>query len=280
MNSDAINRFTTITDSFILVLDSRNSTTKKNGSYNSSVTFDFQDNIRDKSRLNKLRGSILNFSCPNSLYIINEYNNLLSISTINAVTYNILIPLGNYNSRNFISTLLTLLPTGFSITLNNISNKFTISYTTDFTINSNSTVYDVMGFSSGISYTSVAGTLILPFTCNFNGLASFNIAIENLNTGNYDSFNKSPGPIVQSIPIQNGAAQIIYYKTNNYSFQIDYSVDYLDISLKDDLNRFINLNNKDWNMTICFECLVEFDKFQLQNGFFNVLENPYGYSYY
>ena len=260
-------------------MDSRNATSQLKGSFNSSSIYDFPDSIRNKSKLNKMKCSVLTFSCPNSLYIINEYNNILSI-TITAVTYNVVIPLGNYNAKNFISTLLSLLPTGFNITLNNISNKFSISYTTDFSINSTSNVGDVMGFALASSYTSIEKSLTLPFTCNFNGLANINISIDNLITENYDSFTKSNTSIVQSIPIQNGTAQIIYYKTNNYSFDVDYLVDYLQISLKDDLGNYVNLNNKNYNLTLCFEVLVEIDKYELQNGFYNILENPYGYSYY
>lgn len=277
MNSDAINRYTTTVDYFLVVLDSRNSTCKQNGSFNSNMIFDFQDTIKTRSRLNKMKCSVLSFTCPNSIYTINETNNILSIS-INGVNTDYYIELGNYNARTFISTLLSILPTGFSISLNNINNKFTITYTlADFTINATSTVGDVFGFSSGISYTSVLKSLTLPDSCNFNGLASLNISVENLNTNNYNSFNKSPGSIIQPVTIQSGAGQITYYKTNKYAFDVDYVIDYLQINIQDDLGNYINFNGKHWNLTLCFECLEEIDKWQLQNGFYNILENPYNY---
>ena len=276
MERDAINRYFTTTDTFLVVLDSRNSTQKLNGSWNSSIIYDFQDTIRDKSQLFKMKCSVLTFTSPNSIYIINETNNLLSI-TVGGVITNYIVPYGNYNSKTFISTLLGILPAGFSISLNNINNKFTIKYTQDFTINSISTIYDIMGFSLGTNYASTSYSLTLPFTCNFNGLANLNISFSNLNTNNYNSFSKSTSSIIQSIPIATGAGQITYYKTNNYSFDINQnSIDFIQIDIQDDLGNFINFNNKDWNLTLCFENLAEIDKYELKhNNFFNVLQNGY-----
>lgn len=279
MNPDAINRYYTTTDTFLVVLDSRNYTQKLNGSWNSSIVYDFQDTIRDKSRLFKMKASVLTFTAPNSIYTINEYNSLLSLS-IGDVSYNYTITYGNYNSKTFISTLLGILPSGFHITLNNINNKFTITYTQDFMINPTSTIYDIMGFSKNTAYSSVSYSLTLPFTCNFNGLGNLNISFSNLITNNYNSFSKSPSSIIQSVPILNGQGQITYYKTNNYSFDINQDIiDFIQIDLTDDLGNFVNLNNKDYNLTLCFENLQEIDKYELKhNNFFNVLQNGY-YNY-
>jgi hypothetical protein len=274
MEKDAVNRYYTTSDSFIVVLDSRNYTQKLNGSFNSSITFDFQDTIRDKSNLFKMKASVLTFSAPNSIYTINESNSLLSITILN-VTTNYFIPFGNYNSKSFSSAILVILPVGFNISLNSINNKLTVSYTTDFTINGTSTCKDIMGFDNTI--TSTNNSIILPFTCNFNGLANLNISIPNLSTNNYNSFTKSTSSIIQSVPIQTGIGQIIYYKTNNYSFDITQDgIDYLQIDIQDDLGNYINFNSKNWNLTLCFENLTEVDKYELKhNDFFNVLKNGY-----
>ena len=51
----------------------------------------------------------------------------------------------------------------------------------------------IMGFSNSIS--SVSNILIMPYTCNFNGIQSFNIHLTNILTKNIDSMNKSPSNI-------------------------------------------------------------------------------------
>ncbi len=257
----------------IIVLDSRNYTQKNNGSMNSSILFDFQDTVF-KNKINKAKCSVLTFSAPNSLYIINENNNILSL-TINNVTTTYGILYGNYNSKNFISTLLGILPVGFNITLNTINNKLTMTYTSNFTINSSSTIQEIMGFSLGTSYTSINNSLTLPYTVNFNGLANFNIHFRNVKTRNIDSYTKTVSSIIQSISLEAGNPQIRYNKQNNYSFDLSEEMEFILIDLKDDLDNFINLNNKNWNMTLLIEEIEEFDILKSKNDFTTIVENGY-----
>jgi hypothetical protein len=273
MNKDSINRYYTTTDSFISILDSRNATQKLNGSYNSNMTFDYSDNLR--SNAYKMKVSVLTFSCPNSLYNINEFNNILVLD-ISGVVSTYSVDYGNYNSLTFTTALLALLPTGFSMVLNSITNKFTISYINIFSILPESTLQEVMGFDYNMVYTSSSNIINLPYTCNFNGLASFNIKFSNISTTNYSSLTNSTGSIIQSIPIQNGAGQISFYKTNNYSTNLNQELDYIQIELVDDKNQHINLNNQHFNLTLLFEYLTEVDKYEIgTNGFHNILFNGY-----
>jgi hypothetical protein len=188
---------------------------------------------------------------PNSIYIINENNNLLSI-TLNSVASNYYIDYGNYNIDTFKTYLLTILPNTFTITYSTINNKYTISNTTyDFTINNTSTIYEIMGFKKSTSYTSTNKILKLPYTCNFNGLQNINISWENLNTDNLDSFFKAQSNIIQNIPIDSSKSIINYNKSN--ALMIPIKTNFLDsiiISLKDDLNNSLNLNNQHFNLTI------------------------------
>ncbi len=266
-------RYYLTSDSFIVVLSSQNATQYINGSKNSSILFDFTDTISKKS-FYKMKCSVLTFSSPNSLYTINENNNLLSI-TINSIITIISVPYGNYNSKTFIATLLTLLPVGFNLTLNTITNLFTMSYTTNFTINSTSTIYDIIGFSLGIVYNSTNSTLTFPFSCNFNGIQSINIHFTNLKTKNIDSYTKSASTIIQSLPVEPGTGMIQYYKTNNYSFDVDDEIEFIQIDLKDNLNNCLNFNNKHWDLTLLFENLAEFDILEKNNNFFSIVENGY-----
>ena len=93
-----------IKDSFIVVLDSRNATTYNNSTYLSDITFNFEDALQFPHRSLRNTCSVLSFVAANSIYNINETNNVLSI---NYTKYS--LPYGNYNSTTFMSALLTLL---------------------------------------------------------------------------------------------------------------------------------------------------------------------------
>jgi type 1 fimbria pilin len=269
------NNLYTEKQNFLVVLDSRNADTYNNGSWNSSIIFNLESIAIPKSAI-KLHCSVLSFISPNSIYNINEYNNKLTIFISSKINY--LIPYGNYNVNTFITTLLSLLPIGFTLTWNSINNILTLSYTSSFSIHSDSNIGDVMGFTNGITY---SGTIInMPYTCNFNGLQSLNINFTNLNTSNIDSHNKTTSPIIQPIQIIPNSAYISFNKTHDYYFTVNQDViDYIQIDLNDDLDRLINFNNQHWNLTLYFSIINDIDRFAHRNNFNNILTNGY-YNYY
>jgi hypothetical protein len=170
------------------------------------------------------------------------------------IAYNINVPYGNYNSNNFQTMLLSLLPAGFTISLNQYNNVYTLTHTTyDFIINSMSTIYQIMGFQKYTSYISISKSLTFPFTCNFSGLNSINIFCENIKTKNLDSYTElTPSSIISTIPINNSQGGIIYFqKYNDFCFDLkDDTIDYLDILICDDLSNLINFNNQHWNLVL------------------------------
>jgi hypothetical protein len=267
----------TTSESFICVLDSRNATTYYNGSYNSLLVFDIEDAIKIDGI--KMMCCVDSFTMANSIYNINELNNILSI---NNFQYN--IPYGNYNATTFINTLLNLLSlgpnqVGWSITINSLTNQFTIiNNIMSFTINP-CNIYQVMGFLQNTSYNSTNATyniLTLPFPCNFNGIQSMNINFDNVQTANIDSLSKSNSSVIQSISIDNTSQQIFFNKTNDFFFEIKQDViDYIQISIRDDLENLINFNNQHWNLTLQFSQLKNIDRFHQMNDFNNILRNGY-----
>jgi len=74
--------FIQVDDSFIIVLDSRNCTVNNctNQADNSNLTFNLQTPIIQPVNTLNLKASVLNFTCPNSQYVINSNNNTLGIS--------------------------------------------------------------------------------------------------------------------------------------------------------------------------------------------------------
>ena len=78
----------TRTSNFLVSLDSRNATTYFNGSYNSDLEFNLETPIRKPKDSILFSTSILSFTAPNSIYIINEYNNLFNYS-IGSINYSL-----------------------------------------------------------------------------------------------------------------------------------------------------------------------------------------------
>ena len=243
----------------------------ENATFNSDDIFGFQPSIRRDPRAILWTCSVKSFTAPNSIYIINEYISLLSI-TISDVITNYTISFGNYNANTFITYLLTILPVGFTITLNTITNKYTLSYTTTFQINANSTIYEIMGFDKNINYTSILNSLTLPYTCNFNGLQNLNIHLSSTTTDNLDSFTSSTGGVILALPIVNGSNQILYQKSDTFEFIIKQDIiDTFEIELLDDLENPINFNNQHWNITLKFTLIKDMDRFIYKNNFENIL---------
>lgn len=241
-------------ESFIVNLDSRNATLYNNTSYLSDVIFDLKYPIKRPSDCLYMTGCLQSFTTPISWYLINETNNLLVIYMVGLSVNYVYIPYGNYNAITFQTALLSVLPSGFSITLNSITNKFTLTHSTnDFQIYPTSTIYQIMGFDKNQLYNSYSKVMILPFTCNFSGLNSFNILVDNLKTSNLDSYDGlSHSSVISTIPINNASNGVLYFeKHNDFNFDIfDDTIDLINIIIQDDLEQKINFNNQNWNLVL------------------------------
>ena len=229
--SNEKNNLTTIEESFLVVLDSRNATERNNGDYNSSMTFIFEEPIVKPPDSILMSLSVLQFSCPNSIYNINETNNYLQISEVISgiiVNYDIYIPYGNYNVNSFMTQFLSAINTStpnFVISFNPINNKLTLTNALyEFVIGPASTLFYVMGFVQGATQSSSGKVLRMPYTVNFNGIQSVNIRMANLSTPNIDSYVKSKSSIIQPIPIDATIPQISFLKTHNYQFKVSENI--------------------------------------------------------
>ena len=278
------NNLSTVTTSFLVVLDSENATTNNNSYYKSDVTFVFESPIVKPVNSFLMSMCVQQFSSPNSIYNINETNNYLEIGemiTSSYVYYGISIPYGNYNVNTFSTQLMASLShwtPNFTISYNTLNNKFTLNNSTYFfNISAKSTINYVMGLISGASQSSQFKTLACPFTCNFNGTQSINIMITNLQTPNIDSYHKTNAHVIQSVSIDPSLAQINYEKSNDYSFKVNENVfDHLHIQICDGTNNLVNFNNQNWSMTLLFTITYDVNRFDHENTFDSILQ--YGYN--
>lgn len=276
-------------ESFYVVLDSRNATGTENinNSMHSCMYWDLKEPIRIEKKYFRLTCNLCSFVAPNSFYQINYTNNILKF-TMNSTVNTIQVAQGNYNANTFITQLLSQLPSGFSMSINTNNNLFTLTHSTyDFVIDCiNSTIGAVMGFNSNniatlkkvVSPSVLSSSLLsltFPFTCNFTGLQSFNVIFDDINTKNIDSINLYNCSTICAIPVDCDVGGLIAFQSRtDFEFSIKQDViDYIQISLKDDLGNYLDLNNQHFNISLQFNLYGEDVKFH--KGFHDILSNPY-----
>ena len=152
---DSTDSLYTNTNKFIMVIDSRNADNYNNGTSNG--TFLFQEPIMIPKGAIKMTCAVLAFSAPNSIYNINRYNNYIHTYFGNPnVEVKVYLSYGNYNSSTFMTQFVasvlsvnSTLGTGLSITLNAVTNRFTVSHTsTSLSFVFDSTILPVIGMNS------------------------------------------------------------------------------------------------------------------------------------
>jgi len=240
-----------ITESRIFNISSQ-SGNKNNGYKNSNIDYylpNFVNNQEDDEIL-AVYLSIKNAEIPASFYLINEYNNIISI---NNVLYT--LTKGNYNVKTFITSLKALLGVSYTITYDSITYKITITSSTSFTINYlKTTMTTFLGVSATSDTISILNNGLYSITSlyvvNFLPIQKIHLR-SNIPFDNFNNYDKSNDILLS---IQNNAnilGGVILY--NNDS-GLKYLVNEKDLSsftlrITDDFNREINFNNIDFFLT-------------------------------
>jgi hypothetical protein len=273
MSNEMIDR-----DNIYVNLDSRNGIVKS--SSNSECRFDFAEPLNINREALKLSLSVSEFSTPNSLYNINETNNIL-ILTLNGITTTYTFAYGKYIITSlktyFLTTLLASF-NGYSMSVNTLTGKISLTNSLySFSISTLSTIGEIMGFVNGKSYVSSlvssVNTLEMPYLCNFNGIMGFNVHLNNISTNNVSSYTGSRCNVIQTIMIQPETTLITYTNPSNNGFELyNTELEYLQFELRDFKNNLINLNNQPWNMIICITVVKEYNISSRFNSFSSIIK--------
>ena len=240
-----------ITDSKQINLSS-NSTTTSNYPKNSVMMFNLNNILKKEQDILYNLISVIHCEIPLSWYLINATNNILRIR-INGLYTSYTLINGNYNSNTFTTMLLSILPSGFTLSLNTLNGKYILGYTQAFTINPPTTCGKIMGFLNNTAYGSDANFKILfPFCVNFMGTTRLKIKSNVIQTSNIDSQSKGRCNMLCSIPVNNSSGGLIVY--NNFSqFKIIFpnnNLDYIDITISDENDNEIDFNGIDNYITL------------------------------
>jgi hypothetical protein len=255
-----------ITDSQKFFLSSSGATVKKNGIFNSSMEFSIPTMYQKSDDLLYTTIRTLHAEIPYSFYIVNEYNNLLSITDKNNNIQNISIVEGNYNATSLATYLNTVLPGGMTLSFSAQSGKFTITYNHTFSINSTSTCYILLGFEKNTTY-ATSNSFTFPYLANLLGTKNIFLKFPNLILDNYNT-QTGDRATLSNIPVDVPPYGLIMYENRSTSSTIIKNIqmpDVLYLQITSDTNDLIDFNAIDWSITIQIDFYLRKDFNQYSN---------------
>ena len=220
-----------------------------NGDAKSHVIYDLRNyiNFDGDNTVDKITISMPYALLVNSNYIINQYNCRLSIQ-IGGFIDNWDFPYGNYNVSSFMTTFSSLV-SGYTISFNSLTNKFSISNASyAFTILGTSTIDYIMGFNENIvsSVVGATNTAVLSRVCNFLPNASFQICTIGgvlYNGIVLGESGASYGNVLCSVPnLSTNNTQLVYNGTNE-EFQLQgLNQSTIELAIFDNNGQYIDFN--------------------------------------
>ena len=242
-----------VCESKVYSLSTRSSAcTVLNGDFKSNCEYSIPNLIDRDETIEYVQFSIPNAIIPVSVYNVNSYNNKLVIITSSGYS-TFTFPTGNYNSSTFASQFAILLGTGWGLTLNTVTNIFTVTSNALFTFDATSTIASVMGFSTSIS--STGGFIaIMPRCCNFLPIPRICIRCPELaNTTMVGS--STSADIIVTIPNNVRVNGQIYYQNQSQSKLLfrHHELSRFVISITDDDGNLLNFNGLSSYFTFQFD---------------------------
>ena len=238
---------------------------QQNGTYKSNLLFNFKNLLSDEQHMLKSEVIVLNAQIPVSFYVINEYNNVLTISGPGILTTSITCDTGNYNAN----TLITELKSQFtnagvlfsSIKINKNSGKlvFTATSTTNYSFSGS--MLDIIGSTTSITSSSNIYRCIYPL--NLLGVQKLSIKSEKLAVQTASSVDYSVSNTLVTIPVDVSPFSMISYTSQsdaNKNLLNIRIVNEIDIRVYDENNNLVNFNNLDWNITLVITSEIKFDQ--------------------
>lgn len=198
--------------------------------------------------------SIQSAQIPGTFYNVDDVNNLFNYS-VGVTNYQILIPQANYNVNSLLTYLSSIMTVqGFTITFNSSTNKYTFTNTTSFIFKSSSTCFEILGFTEGQQFSSVANVLTSNLVVNFFTIRNVLIEISNLITYNKTSNVAENNPsILVSIPITTSQNSVLSYSNIYGLYEKITTVSNfasLQVRLLDQDLDLLDLNGANWSATI------------------------------
>ena len=238
---------------------------QQNGTYKSHLLFNFKNLLSDDQQVLKSEVIVLNAQIPVSFYVINDYNNVLTILGSGILTTSITIDTGNYNAN----TLITELTSQFtsvgvlfsSIIINKNSGKLVFTALTATNYSFSGSMLDIIGATSGrVSDSNVYKCL---YPLNLLGIEKLSIKSEKLAIQSVSSVDYSFSNTLVTIPVDVSPFSMISYNSQsdvNKSLLNVRTINEIDILIYDEDNNLVNFNNLDWNITLVIATEIKLDQ--------------------
>lgn len=233
-----------------IFLSSSDTTQLLNGTHKSDLLFLFKSPIIPPPNYN-MTLTLKNAYILISFTILNETNNTF---ILNNATYT--IPEGNYTATELASAIMdTIAPVepAFTIEFSSITNKYTFSDTTDFTVDG--TCLFILGLSGASS--STGQELVSTYPVDLTGDNVIYVDIRNLTTFNISSTTANRTSIVGSILVSVPYGSVLYHEdTSKTAF-----------TLQEDHISFIHLRLLGEDQKTLLNLKFEFNSITLEIGF-------------
>jgi hypothetical protein len=221
--------------------------TSLNDSFKSKLGISLPD-LSFHEKIENIYFSVQHAEIPNSFYVVNYTNNNI---VINSVSYQ--IPVGNYNANTLITALNLLIPT-YTITYNSITNRYTFTNSTTFTINLSSSCRSIIGLGN-TNETAILNlgvyALTLPYSVNFVPLPRISFKSNFFNFNNFNGIDFSNDLFLSIQNNTNPNSMIHYINQTGIKFRVqDKNITSFVISITDDDGNFINFNNQDTRISL------------------------------
>ena len=216
----------------------------------SNALFTFSDFIKVPFNNIQLIMSLKDCQISLSNYNIDDNSNTL-IYDIGAGDVTVTMTNGNYSAydiRDHINTLQTDLTFAYNL----ITNKFTITAVSDFTIRSTSKSLREFGFTSA-DHTSVSSTLTSDSVCDLSGVTSIYVILNNFSTKSLDSRTGRHTTILDKIAVDVEANGVLSYENNGFKTAVNESkISFIEIVLEDQNRNELDFNSIEnaWHMSL------------------------------
>jgi hypothetical protein len=190
---------------------------------------------------------------PYSFYNISSINNTLKYTINNGEIQTLTIPSGNYNVNTLITAIVSVIP-AFTIIYNSKTNTLTFSHSTyDFTLESTTTCFEVLGFKDNITYTSSSKVLNGTISLNMFTIRNVYVTSDNFQINNINNSTPNQNNILCSIPIDSSHHSMISYSNiygvKNMIHHV-HNLTSLHIKLTDQDGDVLDLNGTQFSLTL------------------------------
>jgi hypothetical protein len=201
----------------------------------------------------KVYVSVQTAMIPYSFYNVSSINNTLKYTINGGATQTLTITPGNYNVNTLITAITTDIP-AFTITYNSKTNILTFSHSTyDFTLESTSTCFEVLGFEDNITYTSTSQVLTGTISLNLFTIRNVYVSSDNFQINNINNSTPNKSNILCSIPIDTSHHSMISYSNiygvRNMIHHV-HNLTNLHIKLTDQDDDVLDLNGCHFSLTL------------------------------